>query len=179
MYTCLWVVEPYRLYCLAGPVQRRLHAVQDLCGELATADCIEADRRSAFRDGVGEVLHERGRAEVTNVGCAHTLEEVHLLLSTDDVYEANVVLQAYPVEHLADVRRRRAVHERGVTLTSHRLDHAQDGERIDERGGALGRGHAIVQNQALLYWDAAVLRIHRATERGYRLAQECLRRIGR
>jgi hypothetical protein len=55
-----------------------------------------------------------------------------LLGAADDVHERHSVGQADAVEHLTQVGRGRRVHERGVALAPHRLDHAERGQRIDE-----------------------------------------------
>ena len=71
-----------------------------------------------------------------------------MLTSADAVFDAELV------EHLAEVRRSRGVHERVVAFEPHRLDHAERGQRIDEARRAFGRRRARRQQQALRRLDA-------------------------
>lgn len=64
-----------------------------------------------------------------------------------------------------------------MTLSPHRLDHAQCSERIDEAGRAFGRLRPGGQRQTLRDLERAVLRIHRAAEHGDGLAKQRLRRV--
>ncbi len=70
------------------------------------------------------------------------------------------------------------MHQGRVALAAHGLDHAERRERIDEGRGAIGRGGAGRQRQARVDRDTAVLRVHRAAERGDGLAEQGLRRVG-
>ena len=49
MYTCLWVVEPYRLYSAAAAIAAASMQVEDLAGERPAADGVEGDGGTASR----------------------------------------------------------------------------------------------------------------------------------
>ena len=96
-----------------------------------------------------------------------------MLTSGDAVGEAD------PLQHLAEVRRRRGVHERGVALHPHRLDHAERGQRVDEARRALRRVGAVGQRQAQHRRHAAVLGVRRAADDADRPAEQRLRFVRR
>ena len=80
---------------------------------------------------------------------ADLAQDLRLLLAAHDVDEADAVLEADLVEHLAEVGGGRGVHQRVVAFAPHGLDHAERGQRIDEAGGAVGRRGAGRQRQAV------------------------------
>ena len=100
----------------------------------------------------------------------------HCLLfgRTHDAHQADAVLDADPVEHLAQVGGGRSVHQRGVAFASHGLGHAQRSERIHETRRRLCGRRAFRQHQTLPGLDDPVLRIHRAAHDRDHLAQQCL-----
>jgi hypothetical protein len=106
------------------------------------------------------------------VGCAAVApraarpgaQQRRLLGLAHDVDQADAVLQADAVEHLAQVGRRRGVHQRGVAFALHGLDHAQRGERVDEARRTLAAVAPGRQRQALRGLHGAVLRIHGAAD---------------
>ena len=55
-----------------------------------------------------------------------------LVGAAHDVDEADAVLAAQAAQHLAEVRRRGRVHQRGVAFQPHGADQPQRGPRIDE-----------------------------------------------
>ncbi len=67
------------------------------------------------------------------------------------------------------------MHERGVILPAHDLDHAERGERIDEAGRAFGRCGSFRKNETSSGLHNAVLSVHAATEGGDGFANELLR----
>ena len=79
---------------------------------------------------------------------ADLAQDVGLLRAAHDVDEADAVLEADLVEHLAEVGGGRGMHQRLVALAPHGLGHAERGQRIDEAGGAVGRRRAGRQRQA-------------------------------
>ena len=60
-------------------------------------------------------------------------QQIGLLVATHDIDQGDAVGLTEPVEHLAEVRRRRRVHDRRVPFETHRLGHAERRERVDER----------------------------------------------
>ncbi len=58
------------------------------------------------------------------------------------------------------------MNDRTVTFASHRVDHAQRGHGIDERGGPLRDGYLVGKRQTLIGRDAAELRVHRTAPDG-------------
>jgi len=73
-----------------------------------------------------------GDVELQILHRAERAEHVLLGLRPHDVHQADAVGQADLVEHLAQIGRCRRVDQRGMPLASHRLDHSERGERIDE-----------------------------------------------
>ena len=67
------------------------------------------------------------------------------------------------------------MHQRLVAFAPHRLHHAQRGERVHETRGAFGCAGTGWQHQALLGLDAAVLRIHGASQQRHGFTQQGLR----
>ena len=102
-----------------------------------------------------------------------------LLGRPHDVDEVDAVGEAEPVQHLAEVGRRSRVHERRVTLATHRADETEHGQRVHEARRALDSRHPVGQLEALRHVDAPVLRVHRAAEHGDGLAEQGLGRVGR
>jgi len=64
--------------------------------------------------------------------CAELAQNIGLFGAADDVDKADTVLEADLVEHLAEVRCRRGMHQRLVAFPPHGLDHAERGQRIDK-----------------------------------------------
>src|SRR5439155_803363 len=156
-------------------VRCRLHGREYLPRQSSAADRIEGHRGAGGDERLGQVIHEGWQLRVAHVGGADLLEDVDVLGLAHDVHQADAVLDADPVEHLPEIGGGRRVHERLVTFRAHGCDHPERGERIDEAGGALGRGGTRRQHQALHGLDAAVLRVHRAPEDGDGLAHQRLR----
>ena len=90
-----------------------------------------------------------GALESHDVLRADAAQDLDLLRAAHDVDQGDAVLEADPVEHLAEVGGGGGVHERGVALAAHRLDHAERGQRVDEAGRAVGRRGALRQRQAV------------------------------
>ena len=59
-------------------------------------------------------------------------QQLFLLRFTDDADQRHVIFQAQLGQHLTEIRRGCGVHEGAVALASHRLEHAECGQRIDE-----------------------------------------------
>src|SRR6266850_6477028 len=156
-------------------VRGNLHSGEYLPRQSSTADRIESHRGTGGDERRGQVVHEGWRVRVAHVGGTDLLEDVHVLGLAHDVHQANAVLDADLVEHLPEIGGGRRVHEGLVTLRAHGFDHTERGERIDEAGGALGRCGTRWQHQALHGLDAAVLRVHGATEDGDGLPHQRLR----
>jgi len=110
------------------------------------------------------------------VNRADPLQQRGLLGAADDVDQADAILEADLVEHLAQVRGRGGVDQGGVTLQAHGPDHAERRQRIDEAGRAVRRGRARWQHQAILRLHRPVLGVHGAAEDGDLLAHQ---RLGR
>ena len=122
--------------------------------------------RSSMNESADELQTCSAPAERSSSTCA---SRAH------DVDERDAVGEAEAVEHLAEVRRRRGVDERGVALATHRADLPEDGQRVDEARRPLDRGDARRQLEALGDGDAAVLGVHRAAEQADGLAEQRLR----
>ena len=83
------------------------------------------------------------------------------------------------MQHLAEVGRCGGVHETGVPLHLHRLDHAQRGEWIDEARRPLRRFGSIGQGEAQHRRHASVLRVRRTSDHRHGASQQCLSVVGR
>ena len=162
-----------------GLVDRDLHAGEDLAGELAAADGVERDGRAGFHQRVGQIVHEGRGAGIDDMFGADLAQDVGLLLAAHDVDEADAVLDADLVEHLAEVGGGGGMHQRLVAFAPHGFGHAERGQRIDEAGRAFGRRGAVRQRQDILGPHGAVLRIHRAADHRHGLAHQRLGGIGR
>src|ERR1700691_5138394 len=79
------------------------------------------------------------------------------------------------VQHLPQIGCCRGMNERAVTLTPHRLDHAERSERIDKTGGAVSRSRARRQHETIGSAQTTILRIHCTTDDRYGLSQQMLR----
>ena len=73
-----------------------------------------------------------GALESTTCLAPMALQKIHVLRAAHDVHQSDAVLEADLLEHLAQVRGRRGMHESGVTFHAHRLDHAEGRERVHE-----------------------------------------------
>ncbi len=83
-------------------------------------------------------------ARVDDVIGPERMQEFDVFGLADDVDEPDAVVDADPVEHEPEVGGPDGVDQRRVTLGSHRLDHAERGERIHERRCGIGRVGAVV-----------------------------------
>src|SRR5262249_8944341 len=81
----------------------RFHAGEYLTRELAAADRVECERGAAGGERFGQLVHERRRTRRQHVLRTESLEEIHVLLPTDDVHERDAVLEADLDQHLAEV----------------------------------------------------------------------------
>ena len=109
-------------------------------------------------------------------------QQIGLLLIADDIHKVHPVLEADLVQHLAQIGRRRRMHQGLVALEPHGRNHAQRRQRIDKARGRLRRGRAIGQHQTVTDPHAAILGIHGPAQNPDRLAQQglgCWRRSGR
>ncbi len=66
------------------------------------------------------------------------------------------------------------MHQGLVALPAHGFHHAQRGERVDETGGTLNGSRTLLQRQALVDIEAAVLGIHFTTDHADSAAQQGL-----
>ena len=123
-------------------VDRRLHARQNLAGELAATDGVEGQRRAGFRQGRGQVVHEGRRGGIDDMFGADVAQDVGLLLAPHNINEGDAVLEADLVEHLAKIGSRRGVHQRLVAFAPHGLGHTERRQRIDKAGRAFCGGGA-------------------------------------
>ena len=105
---------------------------------------------------------------------ADLVQDLRLFLAAHDVDEADAVLDADLVEHLAEVRGGGGVHQRLVTFAPHGLDHAERGQRIDEPRRAVGGRGARGQHHDVPRLHGAILRVHRAADHRDRLAHQRL-----
>ncbi len=151
-----------------------LHGAQDLARQLAAADGVERQGRAGLGQGLGEVVQEGRRGGVHDMGRADVGEDVRLLAAAHDVHQGNAVLQADPVQHLAEVGGRGGVDQGGVALPAHGLHHAQRRQRIDEARRAVGGGGAGRQRQDVGGLQGAVLGVHRPADAGHELAEQRL-----
>lgn len=71
-------------------------------------------------------------AGIADVLGAHAPEQVFLLLRANDIDQADPVLQADAVEHLAEVGGGSGMDQRLVAFGAHGLHHAERRQRIDE-----------------------------------------------
>ena len=156
----------------------RFHAGEHLTRELAAADRVECERGAGGGERFDQLVHERRRTRSQHVLRAESLEEIHVLLPTDDVHERDPVFDADLDQHLTEVRRRDGVHQSGVALRAHRLDHAERRQRVHEARCALRRRRAGRQHEALARLDRPELRVHRAAEDRDRLSDEGARFVG-
>ncbi len=105
---------------------------------------------------------------------ADVAQDLGLRLAAHDVDERDAVLEAYLLQHLAEIGGGGGVYQRGVAFTAHGLGHAKRGQRIDEAGRALRRRGASGQDQHVGRFQRAVLRVHRAADSRDGLAQQRL-----
>jgi hypothetical protein len=106
-------------------------------------------------------------------------QQRHLLGRAHDVDQRDAVRRADLLQHVSEIRRRGGVHQPGVALHPHGLDHAQRREGIHETRGGVHRGGPVREDQAVRGGDAAVLRIHGATPYANDFAEEGVRRVRR
>ena len=106
---------------------------------------------------------------------AQRLQLLDVLGLADDVDQTDAVIEADAVEHQPEVRGTNGVDQRGVSLGSHRLDHAERGQRIDERSGSVGRIGAVGHHETLADVQRAVLGVGVAGQETDGLAEQCLR----
>jgi hypothetical protein len=159
-----------------GARDRAFHRRQDPRGEAPAAGGVEGDGRAGGGERVDEACVEVVGARVAHVLRAFRSQQLGLLGLAHDVHERDAVLAADAVQHPAEVRRRRGVRERPVPVAAHGLDHAERGQRIDEARRAGGRRRALGQRQAVGRLQHAVLRVHRAADRGHGAAEQRARR---
>src|SRR5207342_1870430 len=88
---------------LGGLVGGDLHRREDLARQLAAADRIERDGSAGLHQRGGEVIHKSRRGGVDDVLAADLPEDIGLLLAAYDIDEADAVLDADLVEHLAEI----------------------------------------------------------------------------
>ena len=100
-----------------------------------------------------------------------------LLGRAHDVDQRDAVRRANLLQHVPEIRRRGGVHQPGVSLHPHGLDHAQRRERIHETRGGVHRGGPVRKDQALRGGDAAVLCIHGTAPQADDFAEEGVRRV--
>ena len=117
--------------------------------------------------------------EIDDVLCADAVQQLGLLGAAHDVHQADAVLLADLVQHLAEVRRGRRMHQCLVALALHRLGHAERGQRIDEPRSALGRRRAGRQGLAVGRLQEPILRVHRPADHRHCLAEQRLCRLRR
>ena len=117
--------------------------------------------------------------EIDDVLGADAAQQPGLLGTAHDVHQADAVLLADLVQHLAEVRRGRRMHQRLVALALHRLGHAERGQRVDKPRRALGRRRAGRQGLAVGCLQEPTLRVHRPADHRHRLAEQRLRRLRR
>src|SRR5207244_7613552 len=133
----------------------RFHAGEHLTRELAAADRVEGERGAGGGEHFDELVHERRRTRIQHVLRTESLEEIHVLLPTDDVHERDPVFDADIDQHLTEVRRRDGVHQSGVALRAHRLDHAERRQRVHEARCALRRR---LPGGSTRHWLALIVR---------------------
>ena len=104
----------------------------------------------------------------------HAAQDVCLGGTAHDVHQLDPVGQARLLQHLAKVRGGRGVDQGGVAFATHRPDHPQGRQWVDEAGGALLRRHALREHQTVHRADGPVLGVHGAPEDGHGLAQKRL-----
>jgi hypothetical protein len=109
---------------------------------------------------------------------ADTLQQFDLRRAAHDVDERDIVLGTDLDEHLAEVRRRRCVDDRVMTLHPHGFGESKAGERIDEAGCPIDRIGAVGQRHCHLNGKAAIFSIHLAAKQCDGLAHQSLR-LGR
>ena len=109
------------------------------------------------------------------MSCAFRSYCLRLHFAAHDIDELDSLCGAQTTKYAPQVRTSRAIEQCGISLGSHRLDHRQSGQRIDERAGALRRLRGSRQRQAIRSANLAVARIHAACPYSYRLAQKSSR----
>ena len=123
---------------------------QDLAGQLAAADRVEGERGAGRDERLDQVVHERSARSSRRRTWRRVARSSSACSGLRTMFtSATPSFDAQLLQHLAEVRRRRGVHERRVAFAAHGLDHAERGQRIDEARGAFGRRRARRQHQAL------------------------------
>ena len=86
----------------------------------------------------GEVRHERRRRLESQTWLAPSERSSASCSGLRTTLTSSIAVGlADPDQHLAEVRRRGGMQQRGVALEPHRLDHAQRGQRVHETRGAV------------------------------------------
>jgi hypothetical protein len=101
-------------------------------------------------------------------------EQLGLRHRAHDVDQRDLLLDAEPVEHLAQVGCCGGVHQGGMALRPHGLDDPQHGHRVDERRRPVRGQGPGGQLQARGDVDAPVLRVHGAAGHGHHPAEQGL-----
>ena len=140
---------------------------------------IKAQRGTGLCQRVGEILRKRGLTGIADVRGTDAAQQRHLLGRAHDVDQRDAVRRADLLQHVSEIRRRGGVHQPGVALHPHGLDHAQRREGIHETRGGVHRGGPVREDQAVRGGDAAVLRIHGAAPHADDFAEEGVRRVRR
>mmetsp|Transcript_116419 Transcript_116419/g.340569 ORF Transcript_116419/g.340569 Transcript_116419/m.340569 type:complete len:310 (+) Transcript_116419:369-1298(+) len=139
--------------------RRHLHSLDNLKSERATASGIEGNSGTRGHQCVNQVLLICLQRSVDNVLSTDGLEQVRLLLSPHHVHQRNAVSKADLHEHLAQLAGGGRVHDAGVALGLHCLDHAEGCQRVDPRGRSILGGRTLQVLNALPDVDDGVLPI--------------------
>uniref|UniRef100_UPI0035C763D6 SufD family Fe-S cluster assembly protein n=1 Tax=Hyphomonas jannaschiana TaxID=86 RepID=UPI0035C763D6 len=105
-------------------------------------------------------------------------QDFRLLFLADDVEDRHAVLEADLVQHLAEVRGSRRMHERLMAFRLHRLNKRQRRQRVHIAGRTLLCRRAVRQRHALRNVQGPVLLVHVPAKAGDHLAEQCLSRRG-
>ena len=91
----------------------------------------------AFSAAIRSAVNVPAVESQTQVGAGRA-QQIRLGRRADDADQRDLLLEAQPVEHLAQVGGGGGVDQRGVPLHPHGLHHAQYGHRVDERRRPVG-----------------------------------------
>jgi hypothetical protein len=96
-----------------------------LAGKLTATRRIKAQSGAGIDQRVSEISRKRGLTGITDVGGPDTAHQLGLLRLANDVDQRDAVSRTDLLQHLPKVRRRGSVHQPGVPLHAHGLDHAE------------------------------------------------------